>query len=313
MLFAQTREDPNVELNVINKLCDKNKLKISCITSGGDTILSLLSSSKCIDKLDCVDININQNYLTKLKLAACIYLKDKLDVIKFLQGEFKIEQCNYIFTQLNLDYDTKKYWSKYMNIIHKGINREGKFEELFRKLVSSNFNYEEVFNRDYLIKIFGYEAVQNSSGEFSYHFRNVIERYKKSYKITENYFYHQIFYDRYDINCVPPYLNNIPNIRKNSNKLNFIHNNYIIHISNTSDNYYDIIQTSNLTDWMNLEALDNFIKDIHRCLKLNGYVIMRRLNGDYNLFEYLQKYFKCENVVDRSHFYTEVIIGQKIN
>ena len=96
------------------------------------------------------------------------------------------------------------------------------------------------------------------------------------------------------------------------NKLNFITKNFVEYLKGCCDDTYDIIHTSNLTDWMKLEELDDFIKNTKRCLKDGGVVIMRKLNGDYNLEEMMRKYFnKTDRFLDASHFYDENIFGIK--
>ena len=53
--------------------------------------------------------------------------------------------------------------------------------------------------------------------------------------------------------------------------------------------------------------------NIYRVLKSDSIVLMRRLNGDYNLKTHMSKYFKIinDNSLDKSLFYSEVVIGKK--
>jgi S-adenosylmethionine:diacylglycerol 3-amino-3-carboxypropyl transferase len=323
MLFSQVREDPLVEFSVVQKLIKQNedqKLKISCITSGGCTILSLLEFEK-IEQIDCVDINPAQNYLTALKIAVCEYFSNSKDVLDFFQGKLTKDSYEETVNKFVLQQDVKAYWEKHKEEIYKGFNQRGKFEELFRELVRSKFDFNTVFDRNYLIKIFGENAVQNSKDrEFYDHFEQVIKLYQRMYKPDENYFYHQILFDSYDSSSdkkvsLPPYLLD-ENLNKriiavNKTKLKFKVANYVEHIKESKTGYYDMIHTSNITDWMAKEELADFIKELHRSLSSNGYVIMRRLMGDYKLTEYLKGLFEINNLVDRSHFYSEVIIAKK--
>ena len=65
---------------------------------------------------------------------------------------------------------------------------------------------------------------------------------------------------------------------------------------------------------MSLNKIKCFIKIIHDSLNINGYVIMRRLNGDYILKDLLHKYFKIiSEPIDKSMFYSEVVVAQKIH
>ena len=75
---------------------------------------------------------------------------------------------------------------------------------------------------------------------------------------------------------------------------------------------YDMIQSSNLTDWMNNKKLDSFMNWIKYNLNQKGFVIIRRLNGDYFLKDQIKDHFKiCDKVpYDKSEFYKEVIVAQ---
>lgn len=309
MLFAQVREDPSIEHCVIDKL-DTN-LKILCVTSGGCTVLSLLTDK--ISHIDAIDINVSQNYLCELKASVCKYLKNISDILNFYQGVNDKNYYDKIINELDLTIDCKEYWLDNMDSVYFGINRSGKFEELFRYLVATNMDYKKAFDREYLIKIFGEDAVKNSKDkEFYDHFSGVVEIYKNMYSPEDNYFYYQILYDSYPINKLPYYLNNLDNLN-NAHKIKYIVGNYVAFIRSVEDNSYDIVQTSNLTDWMNNSELVSFIKELHRIVKPNGYVIMRRLNGDYSIKNIINGYFISDNniPVDKSHFYSEVVVGCK--
>ncbi len=312
MLFAQVREDPNVELYCLNNI-QKDNVNIFCICSGGCTVLSLLSNK--INKIDVLDFNIEQIYLCNLKKAVCCHFKNKTDILKFIQGEFSQTEYDEYIHKLNLPQNEITYWNKNIQHIYFGINRYGKFEELFRQLVDTDFDYKKIFDRQNLINIFGESAVINSNEkEFFDHFYGVIEIYKKLYVPSQNYFYNQILYDKYDVNNLPYYFNNINNICTNHSKINYICNDFIEYIHTCKDDTYDILHVSNLTDWMTNGNIEKLLMQIKKVLKKNGFIILRRLNGDYNLHSLVKKYFLIhENVPsDLSHFYSEVVVGQKI-
>lgn len=314
MLFAQVREDPAIEIFCINELGkNNNNIDVLCICSGGCTVLSILSEK--ISKLDTIDFNKEQLYLCNLKRAICNYFNHKNKILKFYYGEFNKEQYKIYLGNLDIDPEVKQYWNNNLDYIHFGINRYGKFEELFRQLIKSNFNYKKIFNRENLINIFGQSAVENSNErEFYNHFQNIINTYQKLYLPSENYFYHQILYDKYDENCLPFYFSNLNNIKNNGHKINYICDNFLDYIYSCKINSYDIIHTSNLTDWMNSDIIENMLKQIYIILKINGFVILRRLNGDYNLNNLVGKYFTIINdiPIDKSHFYLEIVVGTKI-
>lgn len=311
MYFAQVREDPNVELFALEAI-NKKDLDILCICSGGCTILSLFNNNN-IKTIDAIDVNKEQLYLCELKKAICCYYNNITDILKFYQGEYSEKEYLKILISLNLKEETKNYWLGNMKSICFGVNRDGKFEELFRNLVKDNFNFDKNFDKNNLIKIFGDEAVVNSKECFINHFKNIIETHKNKYSEKDNYFYHQILYDKYDENCLPPYFYCIDSLKKNYYKINYICNNFLNHINSCVPNSYDLVQTSNISDWMNNEILEQMIKQIHLILKTDGIIIMRRLIGNYKLKDILSKYFNLiDGPQDNSHFYSEVVIGKKL-
>jgi S-adenosylmethionine:diacylglycerol 3-amino-3-carboxypropyl transferase len=313
MLFAQTREDPMIELDIIDRIDKINnfdlKLNILCVTSGGCTVLSMLSDK--INKIDAIDINISQNYLCELKVGVCKYYHDNIyNILKFYQGSFEKHEFDEILYNLDISDNCKNYWK---GKIYEGINRTGKFEELFRFLVENNMDFERAFDRDYLTTIFGQNAVIYSKNkEFYDHFKNVFEIYEKLYKPEENYFYYQVLYDTYPKNNLPYYLTHLTNIA-HYHKINYINADYFNYIKFVPNYYYDIVQTSNLTDWMNNNDLTEFMKNLYSIVKSKGYIIMRRLNGDYKLRNIVSEYFEIIDSlpIEKSHFYSEVIVAQK--
>jgi S-adenosylmethionine:diacylglycerol 3-amino-3-carboxypropyl transferase len=310
MLFAQVREDPLVELSVVNKL--ESNSKVLCVTSGGCTVMSILCDK--IHQLDAIDMNNSQNYLCELKVGVCKYFNNLQDILNFYQGEMTVTKNLVILNQINISENCRKYWLDNINNVCSGINRTGKFEELFRYLVANDFDYNKVFNREYLSIIFGEDAVKNSKDkEFYDHFSNVVEIYKQKYDPKDNYFYYQILHDSYPENNFPYYLTNLDNL-KYSDRINYVVGNYFDYISNVTDNYYNMIHTSNLTDWLDNNKLDMFVKNLHRILNNNGYLVMRRLNGDYKLKDIVSNYFEIlDTPIDKSHFYSEVVVCKKVD
>src|SRR5579885_1984943 len=65
LFFAQVREDPRLELEVLDPRADDS---IVVVGSGGCTALSLLAAGA--GQVTAVDVNRTQNHLIELKLAA---------------------------------------------------------------------------------------------------------------------------------------------------------------------------------------------------------------------------------------------------
>ena len=301
--FSQVREDPSVELNVIKSFGHDN-INILCVTSGGCTVLSMLNKNV---KITSIDINMHQNCLAKYKLFLCSILGKK-ELFDFLEGnntkEYYDNFINKYRNKFDCEYVLEHIYCSY------GLNYCGRYEKLFRDLINSDFNYELVFNSNNLVKNFGENAVKFSgNNSFSDHFRNVINKYN-----GDNYFKNSIMYGSYvsTDNDLPHYFNNLDNIKKYITNVNFIDGSMIDHLGANEETYH-IIQISNVTDWMNINDVKNLIKCVHRYIKENGYIIARRLLGDYKLRDILCEYFEIEYVHDKSEFYSEVIVGKKIN
>ncbi|MGL5063151.1 MAG: DUF3419 family protein, partial [Microcoleus sp.] len=79
---------------------------------------------------------------------------------------------------------------------------------------------------------------------------------------------------------------------------------------------FDLIQFSNISDWMPLPDLHQMLASAVRCLKPGGALIGRRLNGDLNLAAVMSEHISIDDSLsaellksDRSFFYREVAIA----
>jgi|SRR5579862_2889384 S-adenosylmethionine:diacylglycerol 3-amino-3-carboxypropyl transferase len=316
ILFSQVREDPKVELYIDSLMLNKKRYLI--VGSGGCTLFSLLSvlneESEVI--IDVIDQNINQLFLIKLKLAVIMYCDRKVNavdsILDFFEGKLSRMEYDDILSKFRFTDEEREFWRINKNLIYSGINQSGTFEKLFKDLVNSRYDFEKVFDKKNLIEKFGESAVINSlNKEFYDHFRNIMDKYHEKYKIDENYFFYQIIYNRYNRKCLPPYFNNLKKVIENRDKINFICGNFFDYIQKT-DNKYNLIHTSNLTDWVDKNELIPFFNRIKNLLLGEGYVISRRLNGDYNLKETIleNKFEILDNILDISEFYSEVVVGK---
>lgn len=308
-MFSQVREDPSIEINIHNKLLN-NKKRYLIVGSGGCTVLSLLSKIKDdVDIVDVIDFSKEQLYLIQLKISIICYFKNNIDgILDLWEGVLPIDRINYIFNKLKLSDECRNYWLD-NNLLYTGINQNGIFEQLFKQLINSDFNFELVFDRNNLKDKFGENSVVNSlNREFYDHFKNVLSLYNND---ETNYFNYQILYNKYNRNHLPVYFNYITNIIKNIDKINYINDNIFDYVSK-SNIKYDMIHTSNVTDWMNINKSEHFLVNIYDKLNHNGVVITRRLNGDYNLSDLISNKFNIIDIPhDKSEFYNEVVVGQK--
>jgi len=315
MKFSQVREDPKLELIALNNIIESNA-NILCICSGGCNIMSLLTEDN-IKHIDGIDINKEQIYLTELKIALFEHF-DLQQYINIIEGSEQRERDYYInlLNTLHLNEDTKRYWMDHITEFAKGINTIGKFEEIFRDLIDSHFDFDIAFDKNKLIEKFGVNAVINSNSvSFADHFRLVLKRLEILSNPDENYFYHQILTNKYNMNDLPLYMHNKQKVIENLHKLTLIGSEFTSYLQNTYKKYH-IISASNITDWMSVEKIKELLLLIDDKLESNGAIIMRRLNGDYDLRKIISDTFGNKfNVIyllDKSCFYNESIIAFRL-
>lgn len=282
--FYYIREDSKIESNVLASLPHKDeKIDILSIASGGEHIFEYLIQPRH-SNIDVIDININQLELSKKKL-------------------------NSLLTTIDEDLFDE--------------NNIGKFEKLFM-LFTSYFNEEEInhlindcstnqqklkfivdvlFSNDYLNIVFGEEATKYTKKSFSEHFYQLFKnRLVAQEKNTMNVFKKTRVRD-YD---------------KLSEQLKLNHDKHTINwsIVNPKDvefeKKYDMINISNIGDWMSLEDYQSMIKRLYENTKPQGCIIARKLLGDYQLKDIFEAIgFKCVEKEDTTHFYSEVILAYR--
>ncbi len=308
--FSQVREDPAIEVAVCN-MVKNDKLNILMIGSGGCTLFTLLNEK--VNFVHVVDYNQAQLNLIMLKLEVICYLKDKMKVLDFLEGRLKKDEYTTIYENIKskLPDISQTFWNENMDLIYKGVNTVGCYEQLFTELVESKFDFKAVFNKFNLASKFGKKAVDNCDDKFSEYFEEVFNTYKNKSTPDNNYFYHQVLHGKYSPKCLPAYFDNLDNIIAHKNKITLI-NSDIAHKTLPSEEY-DVVQISNIADWMSPNLLESFLQKIYKALKKDGFIIARRLLGSYNLKSKISEYFSVVTVPeDRSYFYSEVVVGRKV-
>jgi S-adenosylmethionine-diacylglycerol 3-amino-3-carboxypropyl transferase len=328
-------------------------LRVLMVASGGCTALSLLAHPS-VGQIDAVDGNLAQLELVELRRSALLHLSspEQLDLIGDGRAEGLRSTIGHrrshrlvIYDQLrpHLPAPTRTFWDARRGQIGAGVNQVGRFEQLFRELALAfseqgfqpldNPNeaiqsaqwrtiFGQVFERQKLVALFGEEAVNYSMDRsFGEHFATVFAQAMTRFKPTENYFLTQIWADRYTPcpDGLPLYLQPaaLPAIQPNLSKLGLHLGKFVEQLPQlAAAGHYDLIQFSNLSDWMPLSKLDQMLSTIYSCLNPGGAVIGRRLNGDHNLTAIMAAHFDVDRplsralqIADRSFFYPEVVIG----
>ena len=138
LAFAQVREDYTVEMRVIERLAQAQNrpLRLLLVASGGCTALSLLTMP-AVAEIEAVDANLAQIHLVELRRQALLNLSiaEQLDLIGVnltVSESARINLYNQIADQLPTA--TRNYWDNRSSEIAFGVNRVGRFEQLFREL-----------------------------------------------------------------------------------------------------------------------------------------------------------------------------------
>jgi S-adenosylmethionine-diacylglycerol 3-amino-3-carboxypropyl transferase len=348
LAFSQVREDYTVELRVIDRLAQtyNRPLRILLIASGGCTALSLLALPE-VGEIVAVDANIAQLHLVELRRQALLNLSltAQLNLIGANLETSAATRLN-LYQQIvdKLPTSTRNHWDNRLSEIGFGVNRVGRFEQLFRELsarftevgldpiadplttINSNYwrsIFEEIFDRNKLISTFGESAVNYSMDRsFGEHFADVFARALEKYHPRDNYFVTQVLRDRYTDGSagLPLYLQPQAQIAIQKYGIDRLKLHHGIFIEKTielgTERPFDLIQFSNISDWMPSKDLNKMLKTAVRFLNPGGALIGRRLNGDHHLATVMNEWISVDLefsrellALDRSFFYREVVVG----
>ena len=345
--FSQVREDCEIEWQILDRLSQlipDRPLRVLIVASGGCTALNLLAHPH-IGEITAVDANPAQIQLLKLRCAAIAHLSIVSQYCLIASGgDGKQKQRLDLYHQLrdNLSEDTRTFWDQRLDEIAFGVNQVGRFEQLFRSLAqafsaqgldplnnpeaaiqSKHWRpiFERIFDRKILVQTFGESAVNYSMDRsFGEHFADVFARVLQRNDCRQNYFLTQVWNDRYEGN-MPIYMQpeTQPTVRSSLGKLKLKQSLFIDFLTHhRTVEPYDLIQFSNLSDWMSIVELKQMMTQITGCLSPQGAVIGRRLNGDHELNKVMANFFNIDlsrsrqsQIQDRSFFYQEVVVGWK--
>lgn len=311
--FAVVREDPFIEANIIKQT---NVESIAMICSGGCSVLSLRSMFPNLN-ITAFDMNGAQINLFKEKLHA---LNHKASLFE----TFNIDVYN--TSGLNQSGNFELLFNSFRHFIHEFIMGPNELRVMFQNihslkekrniLIKSRYwaiAFELFFSNTLLEAMFGPAATQHAEeGSYAKYFQNVIEKGLSHENALNNYFLHHILLGYYfnKKECLPPYLTQAV-IGKTIGMIE----GSLDDVPNLAQ--YDLIQISNITDWMNeyeIMQLANSLGD--KCKSGTG-LLIRQLNNDNDLTKYF-KAFKFNSKysnellrMDRSLFYSNILYGVK--
>lgn len=290
--FYYGREDTSIEKNVVNKFIAENinkKPNVLMVCSGGENSIDLLQMDKALN-IVALDINAHQIALAKSKIDD-IFNGQDIASNKIIYNEGKFEK---LFQVLKNSFTDSELWQI-------GRGREVGLEKL--RYVCNN-----LFSNKILEIIFTEEATKYSKESFSEHFYNVF--------VAQIKYYYAGKPDYSNIGCVlgktkPINYNGL--INQNSS-IDYFNGTFDQHFKDNNTKY-DIIDVSNISDWMSKEKTIQTIKLVHSHLNEGGYLIGRKLLGDYDWIKLISQ--ECgldmviEEVKDQTSFYTQTIVAKK--
>lgn len=340
ILFAQVREDPLLDLEVINNFA--KSINVLMIGSGGCT-LAALTTQKKISKITVVDANQHQIGLCKFKQHLLSFYSPEqrlkilghspMSVVERRQVILKI------FKTLGLPADI---FGPLEIVVKLGPDYVGRYELLFKALAvalrhalpnleqSIFLNkqidttmqnkiftiYQDVLCLDNLIMLFGEEATQNSVKPFYQHFyqQTIAALESSTLQACHNPFLHQMLFGKFLSSAVYPWLA-LP-VQKTTVSIKY-QSDFMFDALHKSKESYDFIHLSNICDWLDKYQAQQLLQTAYQKLNKNGRVFIRQLNSNLNLHQinqdlnwdktYAQELLKK----DRSFFYPKLHIGIK--
>lgn len=305
--YANCWEDADLMLEVLKPLTGDRVLSIA---SAGDNTLAFLNND--VSEVIGFDINPAQLSLCRLKQAAIANF-DRENVLAFLGFE-PSENRLQLFKDLKgyLDDDTFNYFNLHQDKIESGLIHSGKFEHyfsLFRRyvlpLIHNKHTIDELFKHRsadeqkqfydlrwnsfrwrMLFKLFFSRAVMGRFGRDPSFFEQVeanvgtsifsrAESHLVSESISRNHFLDYQLRGRFSVN-LPYYLReeNFARIKQNIDKVKWIKAD-LLGINHAE--YFDVINLSNIFEYMNKEVYLQQLKHLKVILKSEARV------GHWNL------------------------------
>lgn len=281
--FYYIREDFTAEkkaLEHINIESSKNKKSILMIASGGENLIKHLCMESSFD-IDAIDMNPHQIELCKSKIQKTLNDEKISNKEENYCGKFEK-----VFLMM------RNYLGPYM-----GQQRVDK--RIHQKLA---FTVKIIFSNENLSLVFGDLATKFTKKSFSEHF----------YYVFSNMLLHSQFDNSFNIirgDDFPHYKENVINLNKNfkNHTLNWLNTSFK---DLSTDKKYDIINISNIGDWMPINEYKELLITLKNKLNKNGVLIARKLLGDYDLQEEMNNAgYKTELSIDHTLFYTQVVLG----
>jgi len=348
LAFAQVREDPRLDLEIISQLPDHPVIVM--IASGGETAIQVARQLPA--QLHLVDMNPAQLAITRLKwsLAETCSVAES----RSLLGHDPMDPCDrgvrlaQHMEQLNLPSDT---FGPPEQVAVWGPDFSGRYERAFaelqrelapiaaeiqRVLESSHESpgataffepdtesgrvfdatFDRVMSLKNLVCLFGKDATQNPRQSFAAHFAWRTRLSLSRPDRTQNPFLWQLLVGRFPSTAAYDWL--LPSSKDQPfQTLNpRLHSGRMVDVLQTlAPASVDLVHLSNILDWLSPDQATETLHCAHRVLKPGGRLILRQLNstlGIPDLDSQLTWDLSLGNRMaeqDRSFFYPAIFVG----
>lgn len=283
--FYYTRENFQPEQKAIIHVADpmsKQRVSVLMIASGGEHLINHLSLGIPFD-IDAIDMNKHQIELCKLKIDKLLNDEDISNKDDNYSGKFEK-----VFLLL------REYMGHYTSMVDVDERANQKLK----------FAVDIIFSNKNLSLVFGERATQYTKESFSEHFFHVFKTmlFHKDLSNSLNIL-------RGDDLIYSRKLREDFKTNFNKHSINWINNSFE---SLPVDKKYDIINISNIGDWMPIEDYRMLLSNLFSHINNNGVLIARKLLGDYDLKNELEKMgYSTKPFKDETQFYTETVLAIK--
>ncbi|MBX3274887.1 MAG: DUF3419 family protein [Sandaracinaceae bacterium] len=345
LAFAQVREDPWLDASVARDVARRlgRPARVLIVASGGCTALGLLALEE-VERVVAIDASAAQLHWVELRREAMARLpiEAQLVLLGAVEATPQARRAAYEALRPHLSPPVRARYDAAAPEIEAGLLQAGRFEALFRELAaalagaglrpleqpreaiaSPRFRevFERVFERGALAERFGPAAVDYSMDrDFGEHFADVFARALARWPAGENYFLHQALEGRYldRPDGLPPALTREAQAAARArglDRLELVHARFDEALD-ALGGPFDLVQTSNISDWMPVDALERLLERVRARLAPGGAVLARRLNGDHRLADVVGRVLEVDAAAsaallasDRSFFYREVVVA----
>jgi len=345
VLYAHTREDPALEMELAEHLANElgRPLRVAVVASGGCTALTLLSSPH-VARIDAVDLSPAQLFLTELKRASLdrLTLAEQRRLFGADDTSSKDRLALYDNVRSGLSPAAREHWDARPNEIAFGVAHVGRFERLCSELADAfsaagldpaarpaealgseewNNIFGRVFDEAKLSTAFGTASIAYASEQpmWQRYSRALSESLKRT-RAADNYFLAQVFPTAGA--APPPSLEQSvqDDIKKGGTHRLHLHRGPLLGrleaLGKTGS--FDLIQTSDVTDWLPTEERRSLIRTIADVLSPGGALLARRMSGEGELSPCIAKHLEIDAEMsarfaasERTFLYPEVVVARK--